>query len=105
MAVWISLAVFVVGFVAGLAFAILRGLALWKKVKRTGRAFSAESARIADVSAGIQLHLDRADASNALLREAAARLAASRARLEVQLQAVREARYTVRRLLWFLPGV
>jgi hypothetical protein len=105
MALWISLAVFVVGFAAGLAYAILRGLALWRNAKQTGRAFSAESARIADVSAGIQLHLDSADASNALLREAAARLAVSRARLDLQLQAVREARYTVRRLLWFLPGV
>ena len=104
MAFWISLAVFLVGLLGGLAYAVFRGIALWRNLKLTGRAFSAESARIADVSAGIQVHLDRADASNALLREAAARLAVSRARLDVQLQAVREARFTVRRLLWFLPG-
>jgi GTP1/Obg family GTP-binding protein len=105
VAFWISLAVFVVGLLGGLAYAILRGLALWRNVKHTGRAFSTESARIADVSAGIQAHLDRAEASNELLREAAARLAASRARLDVQLHAVREARHALRRVLPFLPGV
>jgi hypothetical protein len=105
VAFWISLAVFLVGLLVGLAYAVFRGIALWRNVKLTGRAFSAESARIADVSAGMQAHLDRADASSALLREAAARLAVSRARLDLQLQAIREARYTVRRLLWFLPGV
>ena len=64
-----------------------------------------ETARIADASAQIQEHLDRASASGTLLGEASARLATSRAKLEVQLQAVREARRTVRRVLWFLPGV
>jgi hypothetical protein len=101
---WIALAVLLIGVAGGLAYAIVRGIALWRNIKQTGRAFSAESARIADASAGIQEHLDRAEASSALLREAAARLAVSRARLDVQLQAIREARYTVRRLLWFLPG-
>jgi hypothetical protein len=38
------------------------------------------------------------------LGEASARLAVSRARLDVQLQAIREARHTMKRLLWFLPG-
>jgi hypothetical protein len=104
VAFWIALAVFLVGLLAGLVYAVLRGIALWRTVKRTGRAFSAESARIADVSARIQEHLDRAEASSARLREAATRLAVSRARLDVQLRAIREARYTVRRLLWFLPG-
>ena len=49
--------------------------------------------------------MDRASASSARLGDATARLAASRARLDVQLQAIREARHTMRRLLWFLPGV
>ncbi len=105
MPFWISLAVFLVGLLGGLAYAVFRGIALWRNVKLTSGAFSAESARISDASAGIQEHLDRAEASSALLRDAAARLAVSRARLDVQLQAIREARYTVRRVLWFLPGV
>ena len=35
----------------------------------------------------------------------AERLAVSRAKLDVQLEAIREARHAMRRLLWFLPGV
>ena len=104
MAFWIALALLLIGVVGGLVYAVMRGIALWRHIKRTGRGFSAESARIADVSAEMQVHMDRAEASQARLGDAAARLAASRARLEVQLQAVREARHTVKRLLWFLPG-
>ena len=105
MAFWISLAVLLVGIVAGIAYAVIRGLALWRQLKRTNRTFGAEAARIAEVSAGIQEHLDRASASSALLTEATARLAVSRAKLDVQLQALQEARRTVRRVLWFVPGV
>lgn len=102
---WIALAILLVGVLGGIAYAVQRGLALWRRLKRTGRSFSEETARIADVSAEIQVHLDRASASQARLTEGAARLATSRARLDLQRQAVREARHTMRRLLWFLPGV
>jgi hypothetical protein len=102
---WIALAVLLVGVLGGIAYAVLRGLSMWRQVKRTGREFSAESARISDVSAQIQEHLDRSSASGVRLGESAERLATSRARLDVQLQAIREARHTMRRLLWFLPGV
>ena len=101
---WIALAVLLVGVVGGIAYAVLRGIALWRRLKRTGREFSVESERIAEVSAQIETHMDRANAANIRLGEAGARLARSRARLDVQLQAIREARYTIRRLLWFLPG-
>lgn len=104
MIVWIALAFYLAGLVAGLVYVVFRGLVLWRQVKRTGGAFSRESARIADASAQIQEHLDRAGASSARLGAVSARLAASRTKLGVQLQAVREARHTVRRLLWFLPG-
>ena len=102
--VWIALALLAVGVVAGIVYAVVRGLALWRQIKRTGSSFSAESERIAETSAQMQVHLDSASASGARLAGATARLATSRARLEVQLQAVREARHTMRRLLWFLPG-
>jgi hypothetical protein len=102
---WVALAVLVLGVLGGIAYAVLRGIAMWRRLKRTGGAFSAESARIAEVSAQIQEHLDRASASSTRLGEAGRRLATSRARLDVQLQAIREARHTMRRLLWFLPGV
>ena len=102
--VWIALALLAVGVVAGIVYAVVRGLALWREIKRTGSSFSAESERIAETSAQMQVHLDRASASGTRLAGATERLATSRARLEVQLQAVREARHTMRRLLWFLPG-
>ena len=105
MAVWIALAFYLVGLVAGLTYAVFRGLSLWRQVKRTGGAFSEETARIAEVSEQIQVHLDRASASSERLRAVAERLEVSRAKLEVQLQAIREARHAMRRLLWFLPGV
>jgi hypothetical protein len=104
VAFWISLAVLLVGAVVGLVYVVLRGISLWRAIKRTGRSFGTETARIAEVSAGIQAHLDRASASGSSLGEASARLAVSRARLDVQLQAIREARHTMKRLLWFLPG-
>jgi biopolymer transport protein ExbB/TolQ len=104
MAVWIALAFSLAGLVAGLVYAVLRGLSLWRQVKRTGGAFSEETARIAEASEQIQVHLDRASASSERLRAVSERFEVSRAKLEVQLQAVREARHAMRRLLWFLPG-
>ena len=104
MVVWLALAFCLAGLVAGLAYAALRGLAAWRQIKRTNGAFSEESARIAEISARIQGHLDRANISSTRLGEVAARLAVSRAKLDVQLQAVTEARHTMRRLFWFLPG-
>jgi hypothetical protein len=101
---WISLAVLLAGVVVGLVYVVLRGIALWRVLKRTSLAFGTETSRIEEASAGIQAHLDRASASSTALGEASARLAVSRARLEVQLQAIREARHTMKRLLWFLPG-
>ena len=104
MTVWIALAFYLVGLVAGLAYAVFRGLVFWRQLKRTGGVFGAESARIAEASAQIQAHLDRASTSSGRLADVSARLAVSRAKLDVQLRAIREARHTVRRLLWFLPG-
>jgi hypothetical protein len=102
---WIALAVLLVGLLGGIAYAVLRGIAMWRRLKRTGRAFSVESERMAEISAQIETHMDRANTSKTRLGEAAERLATSRARLDVQLQAIREARHTMRRVLWFLPGV
>jgi hypothetical protein len=105
VAFWLALAILIVGVVGGIAYAVVRGIALWRQFKRTGRAFSAESSRIANASAEMQEHMDRASVSGGRLADAGARLSASRARLEVQLRAIQEARHTMRRLLWFLPGV
>ena len=105
VAFWVSLVVLLAGVLVGLAYAIVRAIALWRQLKRTKGGLEAETARIADATAQIQVHLDRAGASGELLGQASERLAASRARLDVQLRALREARHTIRRVLWFLPGV
>ena len=103
--IWLALAVFLAGSFGGLAYAILRALALWRQLKRSGRSFAAEAARIADTTAGIEAHLERATAASGRFADASHRLATSRAVLDVHLQALREARHTIRRMLWFVPGV
>jgi hypothetical protein len=104
VAFWIALAVLVAGVVGGLAYAVLRGIALWRAIKRAGGRFEAETERVAVVAEQIQPHLDRAEAAAARLQEASGRLAVSRARLDVQLQALREARYAMRQVFRFVPG-
>lgn len=105
MAIWVSSIVLLAAIVGGIAFAVVRGIALWRQLKRTGSAFGAEAERISRTVAEIEEQLTRASESSARLAGAAERLRASRARLDVQLAAVREARATVARMLWFLPGV
>ena len=104
MAFWLALLVYVVAVLGGIAYAVVRGLALWRRFKRTGRTFGDEATRITGVTEQIQVHLDRMDRSVARLGETGRRLSDSRSQLDVQLQAVREARETLRRLLWFVPG-
>ena len=103
--VWLAVVVYLAGSVGGLVYAILRAIALWRQLKRTGESFAAETARIADTAAGIQAQLERASASSRRFTDASRRLTTSRAVLDVHLQAIREARHTIRRMLWFVPGV
>ena len=105
MALWLALLVFLAGLLGGLAYAVLRALALWRQLKRTGRSLGDEAARITELAGRIQAHLDKASAASGRLSDASQRLAVSRATLDVQLQAIREARHTIRRLLWFVPGI
>jgi hypothetical protein len=104
VAIWIALAVFVVGLIAGLVFAVFRGFRLWRHAKRTGATFGQETERIARVADEIAVQLERANASSARLTEATTRLRSSAARLQVQRAAVIEARAALARTFWFLPG-
>ncbi len=104
MGFWHAQLFYVAAVAAGIAWVVLRGLALWRRLKRTSGALGAEAARVTDESTRMEEHLGRRTASVARLGEASRRLTVSQARLGVQLQAVREARETVRRLLWFVPG-
>jgi methyl-accepting chemotaxis protein len=102
---WIALIVLGLGVVAGLAFAIVRGLRLWRQFKRTSGSLAQETERISAATASIADQLERASASADELKAASERLARSRAALDIQLAAFREARQAVKRAFWFVPGV
>ncbi len=102
---WLSLALLFVAVTAGIAYAVVRGLQLYRNVKRTGGEFSARTEKISVTVASIERHMAAAEASTQRLAEANRRLQLSRARLDVQLAAVREARAQVRRVFWFVPGI
>ncbi len=102
---WLALALLLCAVIAGLAYAVVRGLQLYRKVKRTGAAFTARLDVISATVASIERHAAAAGASTQRLAEANGRLQRSRARLDVQLAAMREARAQVRRVFWFVPGI
>ena len=105
MVFWISLAVLLVALVAGIAYCVLRGLQLYRNAKRAGARITAEMERISDVTLQIERQSAKAAAAVERLQGATGRLAVSRARLDVQLAAVREARAQLRRTFWFVPGI
>ncbi len=105
MAFWIALAVLLVAVAGGIAFVVVRGLQLWRDVKRSGSTIGAEVERISETSLQIERHAAAAEAAVGRLHGATERLATSRAQLDVQLSAVREARAQVRRTFWFVPGI
>lgn len=101
---WLAFAASVLAVVAGTVVAVVRGVRLWRAAKAAGPRFSEELERVSTSADEIQRHLDAAEASAERLGEAGEQLRRSRARLEVQLQALREARATLRRLASLLPS-
>jgi hypothetical protein len=105
MVFWIALAVLLVAVVGGIAYASVRGFQLYRNAKRSGAAFTSEMDRINEVSLQIERQMAKSAAATERLQSATGRLASSRAQLDVQLAAVREARAQVRRVFWFVPGI
>ena len=105
MVFWIALGVLAVAVVGGLAYAAIRGLQLYRNAKRSGAVITAEMDRISAVTLEIERQMAKAEAATVRLDAATGRLATSRAELEVQLAALRQARAQVRRVFWFVPGV
>jgi uncharacterized protein YlxW (UPF0749 family) len=93
-----------VAVVAAIIFCVVRGLSLWRQAKATGALFSAEMSVFEERSARTERLLEEADRSNRDLQAAVARLKASRARLQVQLDSIDRARRSVRWLTAFLPA-
>lgn len=100
------LTAFLVGLVlvvVGLFVVVIRGVALWKQGKRTGKAISTELALFEERSARTEELLAEAERAQADLQAAAERLRVSRAQLQVLLGSLEGARRSTRWLRVFLP--
>jgi hypothetical protein len=95
MVFWLALAAWIVLTAAGIAFAVVRGLALRRTVKTSGGALTEQIEEISRKTELVEAHLARAEEAGARLREATGRLAEARARLDVMLRATREAQAVV----------
>jgi hypothetical protein len=102
----VVLAAFLAGLLAvcgAAALAVVRGIALWRQAKRTGRVLSAELSTFSERSARTERLLAEAEASSHELEQALERLRASRARLAVLVHAFERAGARTRWLRAFLP--
>jgi hypothetical protein len=101
MVFWLALAAWLVLTVAGIAFAAVRAIALWRAFKRAGGTLGSRIEAIARSAAQIETHLANAQAASGRLQAAGGRLGHSRAELDVLVGAVREARAVVSLMLPF----
>ena len=82
----------------------IRGIRLYRQLKRTGAAISGPLATFEEKVSQIDQHLDAFEKSTAELEHARERLERSRARLQVLLDEVDSARSRVAWLRVFLPA-
>ena len=102
LAVWPALAVALAGLLGGVALAFIRGRRTWRDFKAIGKTVGDQLEEITMASEEIETHLSRAGESSERLSSSLERLRRSRARLDVQLAAVSEARTVVQRAVPFL---
>ena len=100
---WAGLAVLLLGLFGGLALVVVRGLALWGQLKRTGRTLTDALERLARDADQIAVKAEAAGGGSARLAEALGRLARSRARLSVLLAALKDARAALGRFTAVYP--
>jgi hypothetical protein len=101
--VWLALAVSLVAVAVALTMTTRRGIALYRDFKKLGTVMADELASIERRAGDIEGHIAAATASGEALSVAAARLADSRARLNVLLAAIADVRESVSRVRAFLP--
>ena len=85
-------------------FCVVRGFALWRQSKRTGGLLSTEMAKFDERSATTERLLSEYEHASERLQAALERLRVSRARLQVQLDAIERAKKRTRWLRAFLPA-
>lgn len=89
---------------AATAVVSVRGVGLYRQVKRTRRALSEPLSALEAKAAEVDRHLDAFEASSRELERAREQLRYSRARLQVLLDAIERAQSRTRWLRVFLPG-
>ena len=89
--------------VIGISVAAIRGVRLWRQLKRTGGRFTTELAAFDERAARTERHLAEWERASSDLSLALERLRASRARLQVLLDAVERAKRRTRWVRAFLP--
>jgi hypothetical protein len=103
----VVLTAFLIGLVLGLVglfVVIVRGVALWRQGKRTGRAITSELDLFEERAARTEHLLAEAEHASRDLQVAAERLRVSRARLRVLLASLDTAKRRTRWLRVFLPA-
>ena len=103
VAVWIALAIGFLAFAGGAAVATRRGLDAFRAFKTTGRELTAGVDRVAHDADALTTKLELLADGTGRLEQALARLRASRARLNVLLQAIAEVRTAVGRITGVVP--
>jgi hypothetical protein len=102
--IWLSFLVGLAAVIAATVFCVIRGRRFWHDAKRTGGALSVEMAKFEERSARTERLLAEAEQSSEELKAATERLRISRARLQVQLDALERAKKRTRWLRAFLPA-
>ena len=90
-------------FVASGIYAAVRAIGLWRRTKRTGRAFATELSSFEEKTARAERHLAEWERASSDLELALERLRESRARLQVLLRAVERSKRRTRWLRVLLP--
>jgi hypothetical protein len=101
--VWIALGVGLAAVAGALAFAVVRGLRLWRQLRATGAALAQELERLAAAGEQIAARAERLGGDTPRLAARLERLSESRARLAILLSAVQGVRASVGRLTTLAP--
>lgn len=100
---WLALAVAFAAVTASLAFAAVRGLALWRQVRATGGELLLEVDRVTTSAELLASQTGSMGGATERLDAALARFSVSRARLMVLLGAWAEVRSTLVRITGYIP--